>query len=138
MNVVDEKCVAINWFLLFRKVFDYDWGLQDDFMGSAKLDLRTIELNRPQELVIKLEDQSRPFRSLGELKINITLWPKTQEDKEQVECILRIKNRMLLHIMFKHKKSLKKKPKTNFHLTCTFFSLLLSHTRDHPNHVDRR
>lgn len=53
-------------------------------MGSAKLDLRTIELSRPQELVIKLEDQSRPFRSLGELKINITLWPKTQEDKEQV------------------------------------------------------
>ncbi|KAJ6643284.1 Multiple C2 and transmembrane domain-containing protein [Pseudolycoriella hygida] len=65
------------------KVFDYDWGLQDDFMGSAKLDLRTIELSRPQELVIKLEDQSRPLRSLGELKINITLWPKTQEDKEQ-------------------------------------------------------
>ncbi len=70
--------------LACSKVFDYDWGLQDDFMGSAKLDLRTIELNRPQELVIKLEDQSRPFRSLGELKINITLWPKTQEDKEQV------------------------------------------------------
>lgn len=71
---------------IFRhvQVFDYDWGLQDDFMGSAKIDLRTIELSRPQELVIKLEDQSRPFRSLGELKINITLWPKTQEDKEQV------------------------------------------------------
>lgn len=69
-------------------MFDYDWGLQDDFMGSAKLDLRTIELSRPQELVIKLEDQTRPFRSLGELKINITLWPKTQEDKEQVNVAI--------------------------------------------------
>lgn len=67
-------------------------------MGSAKLDLRTIEMNRPQELVIKLEDQSRPFRSLGELKINITLWPKTQEDKEQVNNRVRNEENVLWQI----------------------------------------
>ncbi|KAB1281844.1 Multiple C2 and transmembrane domain-containing protein 1 [Camelus dromedarius] len=27
-------------------VFDYDFGLQDDFMGSAFLDLTQLELNR--------------------------------------------------------------------------------------------
>ncbi|XP_055701211.1 multiple C2 and transmembrane domain-containing protein isoform X1 [Phlebotomus papatasi] len=65
------------------KVFDYDWGLQDDFMGSAQLDLTSVELCRAQEIVLKLEDPSRSGRTLGEIKLNITLWPRTQEDKEQ-------------------------------------------------------
>lgn len=42
------------------KVFDYDWGLQDDFMGSASLDLTTLELSRVTELMIPLEDAARP------------------------------------------------------------------------------
>lgn len=67
------------------KVFDYDWGLQDDFMGSAELHLTSLELSRTHELTVKLEDPSRPVRTgLGELKMNVTLWPRTQEDKEQV------------------------------------------------------
>lgn len=72
------------------KVFDYDWGLQDDFMGSAQLDLTMLELSKLTELTIPLEDQSRSSGSstnLGELKLNVTLWPRTQEDKEQVSKI---------------------------------------------------
>uniref|UniRef100_A0A182NHJ8 C2 domain-containing protein n=1 Tax=Anopheles dirus TaxID=7168 RepID=A0A182NHJ8_9DIPT len=65
------------------KAFDYDWGLQDDFMGSAKLYLTSLELNRAEDLLIKLEDAQRPSKDLGELKLSVTLWPKTQEDKEQ-------------------------------------------------------
>ncbi|XP_058461918.1 multiple C2 and transmembrane domain-containing protein isoform X2 [Malaya genurostris] len=65
------------------KVFDYDWGLQDDFMGSAKLQLTALELNRAEEMSIKLEDAQRASKDLGEIKLNVTLWPKTQEDKEQ-------------------------------------------------------
>ncbi|XP_062553215.1 multiple C2 and transmembrane domain-containing protein isoform X2 [Armigeres subalbatus] len=65
------------------KVFDYDWGLQDDFMGSAKLNLTSLELNRAEELLIKLEDAQRANKDLGEIKLGVTLWPKTQEDKEQ-------------------------------------------------------
>lgn len=42
------------------KVFDYDWGLQDDFMGSACIDLTTLELSRVTELKIPLEDSARP------------------------------------------------------------------------------
>ncbi|EAT41474.1 AAEL006893-PA, partial [Aedes aegypti] len=66
------------------KVFDYDWGLQDDFMGSAKLVLTALELNRAEDLIIKLEDAQRANKDLGEIKLGVTLWPKTQEDKEQV------------------------------------------------------
>lgn len=67
------------------KVFDYDWGLQDDFMGSAQLNLTSLELTRTHELIVKLEDPSRTVRTnLGELKMEVTLWPRTQEDKEQV------------------------------------------------------
>lgn len=32
-------------FLSF-KVFDYDWGMQDDFLGSCVLDLSQLEVNR--------------------------------------------------------------------------------------------
>lgn len=71
-----------------KQVFDYDWGLQDDFMGSATLDLTQLELGRLQDIIIKLEDPARPQRDLGELRINATLWPRTQEDKEQVQFLI--------------------------------------------------
>lgn len=53
-------------------------------MGSSKLNLTNLELNNPEEMIIKLDDPGRPFKMLGELRLNVTLWPKTQEDKEQV------------------------------------------------------
>ncbi|XP_030749766.1 multiple C2 and transmembrane domain-containing protein isoform X2 [Sitophilus oryzae] len=64
------------------KVFDYDWGLQDDFMGSAVLDLVSLDLGRSNELVLPLQDPSRPETCLGNIYITVTLLPKTQEDKE--------------------------------------------------------
>ncbi|CRL08658.1 CLUMA_CG021376, isoform A [Clunio marinus] len=65
------------------KCFDYDWGLQDDFMGASKLHLTQLELNQPEEIYLKLTDPARPLKDLGEIKIMATLMPKTQEDKEQ-------------------------------------------------------
>ncbi|XP_069158237.1 multiple C2 and transmembrane domain-containing protein isoform X3 [Procambarus clarkii] len=64
------------------KVFDYDWGLQDDFMGLASIDLSTLELDKPQEVVLAL---SEPGKSnyMGVLHLGLTLQPKTQEEKEQ-------------------------------------------------------
>lgn len=53
-------------------------------MGSAKLVLTALELNRAEDLIIKLEDAQRANKDLGEIKLGVTLWPKTQEDKEQV------------------------------------------------------
>lgn len=56
-------------------------------MGSAKLQLSNFELNRSEDVSVKLEDSSRPTKDLGELKLNVTLWPKTQEDKEQASSL---------------------------------------------------
>lgn len=43
-----------------------------------------LELNQPNEIILKLNDPARPLKDLGEIKIVATLTPKTQEDKEQV------------------------------------------------------
>lgn len=66
------------------KVFDYDWGLQDDFMGQAMLYLTSIDLNVETVIHLKLEDSSDVSKNCGELLLHATLIPKTQEDKEQV------------------------------------------------------
>ncbi|XP_043520900.1 multiple C2 and transmembrane domain-containing protein isoform X3 [Frieseomelitta varia] len=65
------------------KVFDYDWGLQDDFMGAAQLDLTQMDLGQPQDVVLELKDHNRPKQHLGEIFLTITLWPKNQQEKEQ-------------------------------------------------------
>ncbi|XP_068895098.1 multiple C2 and transmembrane domain-containing protein isoform X4 [Tenebrio molitor] len=65
------------------KVFDYDWGLQDDFMGSATLDLTSLDLGRPTDVTLALQDPDRPEAPLGEVVMTVTLYPKSQEDKEQ-------------------------------------------------------
>ncbi|XP_046865434.1 multiple C2 and transmembrane domain-containing protein isoform X2 [Drosophila willistoni] len=70
------------------KVFDYDWGLQDDFMGSAKLDLTQLELGKAEDIHLQLCDTNHGDGngggrgSMGEILINLTLWPRSQEDKE--------------------------------------------------------
>ncbi|XP_076763941.1 multiple C2 domain and transmembrane region protein isoform X2 [Xylocopa sonorina] len=65
------------------KVFDYDWGLQDDFMGVAQLDLTQLDLGQSQDVVLELKDHSRPKQHLGEIYLTLTLWPKNQQEKEQ-------------------------------------------------------
>ncbi|XP_049818190.1 multiple C2 and transmembrane domain-containing protein-like isoform X3 [Aethina tumida] len=65
------------------KVFDYDWGLQDDFMGSATLDLTTLDLLRTTDINLPLQDPARPETALGEILLTVTLHPKSQEEKEQ-------------------------------------------------------
>ncbi|KAG8256518.1 Multiple C2 and transmembrane domain-containing protein 2 [Homalodisca vitripennis] len=65
------------------KVFDYDWGLQDDFMGSAYLDLTKYDLGKPTDVVLTLRDVGKA-EYLGEIHLTATLWPKSQEDKEQL------------------------------------------------------
>ncbi|XP_017764368.1 PREDICTED: multiple C2 and transmembrane domain-containing protein 1 [Eufriesea mexicana] len=65
------------------KVFDYDWGLQDDFMGAAQLDLTQLDLGQPQDILLELKDHNRPKQHLGEICLTVTLWPKNQQEKEQ-------------------------------------------------------
>ncbi|XP_015190814.1 PREDICTED: multiple C2 and transmembrane domain-containing protein 1 isoform X2 [Polistes dominula] len=65
------------------KVFDYDWGLQDDFMGAAQLDLTQFDLGYPQDVTLELKDPARPKQHLGEVYLTGTLWPRNQQEKEQ-------------------------------------------------------
>ncbi|XP_063988122.1 multiple C2 and transmembrane domain-containing protein isoform X1 [Diachasmimorpha longicaudata] len=65
------------------KVFDYDWGLQDDFMGAAPLELTQLELGQPQDITLELKDPARPRQHLGEIFLTVTLWPRNQQEKEQ-------------------------------------------------------
>lgn len=71
------------------QVFDYDWGLQDDFMGSAKLDLTQLELGKAEDIHLQLCDSggSPGEHGMGEILINLTLWPRSQEDKEMVSGV---------------------------------------------------
>uniref|UniRef100_A0A646QG56 Multiple C2 and transmembrane domain-containing protein 1 n=1 Tax=Hemiscolopendra marginata TaxID=943146 RepID=A0A646QG56_9MYRI len=64
------------------KVFDYDFGLQDDFMGSAYLDLTTLETNRPTDVLLTLTEPGKND-FMGEIHLTVTLIPRTQEEKEQ-------------------------------------------------------
>jgi hypothetical protein len=56
-------------------------------MGSATLDLTSLDLGRPTDVTLALQDPDRPEAPLGEVVMTVTLYPKSQEDKEQVITI---------------------------------------------------
>lgn len=67
---------------LYIKVFDYDFGLQDDFMGSAFLDLTQLELNRPTDVTLTLKDPRYPDHDLGIILLSVILKPKEGEPRD--------------------------------------------------------
>lgn len=58
-------------------------------MGSAKIDLTQLELGKAEDINLSLSDTNNgePGLSMGEILINLTLWPRSQEDKEMVSQI---------------------------------------------------
>ncbi|XP_039767104.1 multiple C2 and transmembrane domain-containing protein 1 isoform X3 [Ornithorhynchus anatinus] len=67
---------------LYIKVFDYDFGLQDDFMGSAFLDLTLLELKRSTDVTLNLKDPHHPDHDLGTILLTVNLTPKEGEQKD--------------------------------------------------------
>ncbi|KAF3850979.1 hypothetical protein F7725_012751 [Dissostichus mawsoni] len=57
-------------------VFDYDFGLQDDFMGSAYLHLESLDVT------LDLKDPQFPEHNLGSLDLGVTLSPKEGDMKD--------------------------------------------------------
>lgn len=53
-------------------------------MGAAQFDLAQLDLGQPQDIVLELKDHNRPKQHLGEIYLTATLWPKNQQEKEQV------------------------------------------------------
>ncbi|NXT19276.1 MCTP1 protein, partial [Syrrhaptes paradoxus] len=72
---------------LYIKVFDYDFGLQDDFIGSAFLDLTTLELNRQRDVTLSLKDPHYPDHDLGSILLSVLLAPK--EDQREATMLMR-------------------------------------------------
>nr|QEN96195.1 multiple C2 domain and transmembrane region protein 1a isoform 2 [Danio rerio] len=67
---------------LYAKVFDYDFGLQDDFMGSAYLYLESLEHQRTLDVTLDLKDPHYPKQDLGSLELAVTLIPKEGDFRE--------------------------------------------------------
>ncbi|XP_022523298.2 multiple C2 and transmembrane domain-containing protein 1 isoform X2 [Astyanax mexicanus] len=67
---------------LYVKVFDYDFGLQDDFMGSAYLYLESLEHQRTLDVSLDLKDPHYPDHNLGSLELAVTLTPKEGDIRE--------------------------------------------------------
>ncbi|NXN04163.1 MCTP1 protein, partial [Sylvia borin] len=65
---------------LYIKVFDYDFGLQDDFIGSAFLDLTSLELNRQTDVTLSLKDPHYPDHDLGSILLSVLLAPGDQRE----------------------------------------------------------
>ena len=40
-------------------MYDYDWGLRDDFIGEASVDLRKLPENLAQDLLLTLVDSGQ-------------------------------------------------------------------------------
>lgn len=55
-------------------------------MGAAQLELTQLDLGQPQDIVLELKDPARPKQHLGEIYLSATLWPRNQQEKEQVLC----------------------------------------------------
>ncbi|XP_047446791.1 multiple C2 and transmembrane domain-containing protein 1 isoform X5 [Mugil cephalus] len=75
---------------LYVKVFDYDFGFQDDFMGSAYLYLESLEHHSTLDVTLDLRDPQNPEHNLGSLELAVTLSPKEGDVRDAV------RNTMLL------------------------------------------
>ncbi|XP_044188889.1 multiple C2 and transmembrane domain-containing protein 1 isoform X1 [Thunnus albacares] len=93
--VWDEKTTLILDCLsepLYVKVFDYDFGLLDDFMGSAYLYVESLEQQRTIPVTLVLKDPQYPDQDLGSLELAVTLTPKdspVEERRDSTTMLLR-------------------------------------------------
>ncbi|NXP37775.1 MCTP1 protein, partial [Leiothrix lutea] len=78
----EKACILIDNLRepLYIKVFDYDFGLQDDFIGSAFLDLTSLELNRQTDVTLSLKDPHYPDHDLGSIFLSVLLAPGDQRE----------------------------------------------------------
>ncbi|XP_043968838.1 multiple C2 and transmembrane domain-containing protein 1 isoform X4 [Gambusia affinis] len=88
--VWDERVILLVESLrepLYVKVFDYDFGLQDDFMGSAYLHLESLEHQRTLDVTLDLKDPQYPEHDLGSLELTVTLSPKEGDIRDAYQSM---------------------------------------------------
>uniref|UniRef100_A0A3P9M0G8 Multiple C2 domains, transmembrane 1a n=1 Tax=Oryzias latipes TaxID=8090 RepID=A0A3P9M0G8_ORYLA len=72
---------------LYVKVFDYDFGFQDDFMGSAYLHLESLEHQRTLDVTLDLKDPQYPEHNLGSLELAVNLSPKEGDIRDACQSM---------------------------------------------------
>lgn len=60
-------------------------------MGAALLDLTQLDLGHSQDITLELKDPVRPKQHLGEIYLTATLWPRNQQEKEQVLILFNLR-----------------------------------------------
>uniref|UniRef100_A0A3P9NDJ3 Multiple C2 and transmembrane domain containing 1 n=1 Tax=Poecilia reticulata TaxID=8081 RepID=A0A3P9NDJ3_POERE len=101
--VWDERVILLVETLrepLYVKVFDYDFGLQDDFMGSAYLHLESLEHQRTLDVTLDLKDPQYPEHDLGSLELTVTLSPKEGDIRDAVRHSRKICGDCFDHLTF--------------------------------------
>ncbi|KAK8765158.1 hypothetical protein V5799_032223 [Amblyomma americanum] len=72
------------WDPLVVRVYDYDFGLQDDFMGAAAVELHTLEIDRPTDILLNLTESGKAedanAKDLGYIVLTVTLLPASARD----------------------------------------------------------
>lgn len=69
---------------VFFQLFDYDRIGRDESMGTAKIDLWKIPLEKIYQATLDLENEKRTDGKTGMLDINITMTLKTSEFRDEV------------------------------------------------------
>lgn len=65
-------------------------------MGAVQLDLTQLDLGHSQDITLELKDPGRPKQHLGEIYLTATLWPRNQQEKEQVLLTFLIRKKFLI------------------------------------------
>ena len=71
------------------QVYDYDWGLRDDFMGQAQIVLNPANINQAEDLVVSLVEVGQS-QYLGQISLTVklsTLLPDSPEHRRASQAV---------------------------------------------------
>ncbi|CAF0731605.1 unnamed protein product [Rotaria sordida] len=69
---------------IYFYIFDYDRIGRDESMGSTKIDLWKLPLEKTYNATLDLENEKRTDGKIGMLKISLTITPKTSEFRDEI------------------------------------------------------
>ena len=74
---------------IVHQVYNYDWGLRDDFMGQAQIVLNPANINQEEDLVITLVEAGQS-QYLGQVSLTLKLssiQPDTPEHRRASQAV---------------------------------------------------
>ncbi len=73
---------------IYFYLFDYDRIGRDESMGSTKIDLWKLPLEKINNATLELENEKRTDGKIGMLQISLTITSKTSEFRDEVRIII--------------------------------------------------